>query len=98
MKFKEMEDKTIEQIRYNPYTTGIQKDKKEGKCTEIKKVAAIASILNILNNRGIYSEAQKNLKNNQENPRIKDIINEMIKIIEKEMESKEDSFGERSLG
>ena len=44
MKFKEMEDKSLEQIRYNPYTVGIHKEKKEGKCTEIKKVAAIASI------------------------------------------------------
>ena len=30
MKFKEMEDKSLEQIRYNPYTVGIHKEKKEG--------------------------------------------------------------------
>ena len=29
MKFREMEDKSLEQIRYNPYTVGIHKEKKE---------------------------------------------------------------------
>ena len=28
MKFREMEDKSLEQIRYNPYTTGIHKESK----------------------------------------------------------------------
>ena len=37
MKFREMEDKSLEQIRYNPYTTGTHKEKKEGKCIDIKK-------------------------------------------------------------
>ena len=37
MKFKEMEDKSLEQIRYNPYTTGTHKEKKKGKRIDIKK-------------------------------------------------------------
>lgn len=98
MKFKEMEDKSLEQIRYNPYTVGIHKEKKEGKRTEIKKVAAIASILNVLNNRGLYNEAQKALRSKQEDPSLKDVIREMIRMVEEDIESKEGSLGEKSLG
>ncbi len=98
MKFREMEDKSLEQIRYNPYTTGTHKEKKEGKCIDIKKVSAIASILNILNNRGLYNEAQKNLRSKQEEPSLKEIIGEMIRMVEEDIESKEDSLCEKSLG
>ena len=98
MKFREMEDKSLEQIRYNPYTTRTHKEKKEGKCKKIKKVSAIASILNILNNRGLYNEAQKNLRNKQEEPSLKEIISEMIIMVEEDIESKEDSLYEKSLG
>lgn len=98
MKFKEMEDKSIEQIRYNPYTAGMHKEIKKGKCTEIKKVSAIASILNVLNNRGLYNEAQRNLRNSKEEPTLKDVMNEMLRIVEEDIESKEGSLGEKSLG
>lgn len=37
MKFKEMEDKSLEQIRYNPYTVGIHKEKKKENVLRLKK-------------------------------------------------------------
>lgn len=98
MKFKEMEDKSLEQIRYNPYTVGIHKEKKEGKCTEIKKIAAVASILNVLNGRGLYNEAQKALRSKQEESSLKNVISEMLRMVEEDIESKEGSLGEKSLG
>lgn len=99
MKFKEISENENEMIRYNPYTTSMHKEIRKGECGEIKKIVALSSILTELNKRGIYAMAFKTLKNQRNTTEIplKDIINEMINIIENQVEMKSDGFSDRSL-
>lgn len=100
MKFKNMKEKNIDEIRYNPYTEGQSIDIRKGSSNEIKRIVAASSIMNVLLIRGKQKEALDRLKS-QDNGKeytARDVIEEMLKEASEKVMTSKESFEEITLG
>ena len=100
MKFKNMKEKDIDEIRYNPYTEGQSKDIRKGNSNEIKRIVAASSIMNILLIRGKQKEALDRLKaqDNSKEYTAREVIEEMLKEANEKVMTSKESFEGITLG
>ena len=100
MKFKNMNEKSIDEIRYNPYTEGESIEIKKGEANEIKRIVGASSIMNVLLTKEKQKEALERLKSNDNTKEYtaRDVINEMIKDAEEKVKTSKESFEGITLG
>ncbi len=100
MKFKNMKEKDIDEIRYNPYTEGQSKEIRKGTPNEIKRIVAASSIMNILLIQGKQKEALDRLKENDSTKEYtaKDVILEMLKEANEKVITSKESYEGITLG
>lgn len=100
MKFKNMKEKDIDEIRYNPYTEGIHKEIKKGTKNDIKRVVATSQILNIFLIKGKQKEALENLKSKDSTREYtaREVIEEMLEEAKEVVKDSKESFDSITLG
>lgn len=100
MKFKNMKEKEIDEIRYNPYTERQSKGIRKGNSNEIKRIVAVSSIMNILLIRGKQKDALDRLKtqDNSKEYTAREVIEEMLKEANEKVITSKESFEGITLG
>lgn len=100
MKFKNMNEKNIDEIRYNPYTEGESKSIRNGKSNEIKRIVAASEILNIFLIRGKQKDALERLKSKDSTKEYtaRDVIEEMLEEASEKIQTSKESFDGITLG
>ena len=100
MKFKSMKDKSLDEIRYNPYTEGTQKNIIKGEHNDIKRAIGVTSIINALISKGKQKEALRTLKekNIDKEYSASEVFSEMLAKANEEVTSSKESFDGITLG
>ena len=100
MKFKNMKEKDIDKIRYNPYTEGQSKSIRKSSSNEIKKIVAASSIMNVQLIREKQKEALDRLKakDSSKEYTAREVIEEMLKAANEKVMNSKESFEGITLG
>lgn len=100
MKFKNMKEKDIDEIRYNPYTEGTHKEIKKSARNDIKRVVATSQILNIFLIKGKQKVALENLKSKDSTREYtaREVIEEMLEEAKEVVKDSNESFDSITLG
>ncbi len=89
MKFKDIDNKTLEEIRYNNYTEGMNLSIIKGSKNERKRIVASASIMSLMIQKGKQKEALDRLQlSKMREYSQREIIEEMLVLAEEPQEEK----------
>lgn len=89
MKFKDIDNKTLEEIRYNNYTEGMHLSIIKGSKNERKRIVASASIMSLMIQKGKQKEALDRLQlSKMREYSQREIIEEMLVLAEEPQEEK----------
>lgn len=89
MKFKDIEDKSIDEIRYNNYTEGMHISIRKGTPNERKRIVASSSIMSLMIQKGKQKEVLDRLQlSKMREYSQREIIEEMLVLAEEPQEEK----------
>lgn len=89
MKFKDIDNKTLEEIRYNNYTEGMHLSIRKGTKNERKRIVAASSIMSLMIQNGKQKEALDRLQiSKMREYSQREIIEEMLVLAEEPQEEK----------